>query len=273
LQAWVTPDGAYVAGRDGSDVIWTGPSGPGMSGSGPPTSAARSLRAVLRPADDAGVLTGIVAGLLASVSYGDDLPAGTTAIGTGGRWRHGGLTGAAAPRPEGARLLGAAARAADRARRVASLRTRLAELAAGHERLTAELADLDGLLGTLDAAAERLPSDSEVVSAVLRAQDAAQAAEHAVAEAEIADQAERAARSAADAAAADAAAHCAGHDLPRTSGEVEEVLRALADYRSAINGLVSAMSLVPPLRTAAGQAAEVVRHCLVAYQSAEEDAV
>jgi uncharacterized protein (TIGR02680 family) len=273
LQAWVTPDGVYVAGRDGSDVIWTGPSGSGPSGSGPPASAARSLRAVLRPADDAGALTGIVAGLLGSVSYGDDLPAGATAIGTGGRWRHGGLTGAAAPRPEGARLLGAAARAADRARRVASLRTRLAELAAGHERLTAELAGLDSLLGALDAAAERLPSDSEVVSAVLRARDAAQAAEDAVAEAEIADEAERAARSVADAAAADAAAHCAGHDLPRTSGEVEEVLRALADYRSAINGLVSAMSLVPPLRTAAGQAAEVVRHCLVVYQSADEDAV
>src|SRR5439155_7244389 len=100
LQAWVTPDGVYVAGRDGSDVIWTappdhgppdhGPPDHGPPGPGPSGSGTRSLRAVLRPADDAGVLAGIVAGLLGSVTYGDDLPAGTTAIGADGRWRHGG---------------------------------------------------------------------------------------------------------------------------------------------------------------------------------------
>jgi hypothetical protein len=267
LQAWVTPDGAYLAGRDGSDVIWAV-----SSGSDPPVSGARSLAAVLRPADDAGALAGVVAGLLAAVSYGDDLAAAGTAISTDGRWRHGGLAGKAAPRPEGARLLGSAARAADRARRAADLRTRLDELAAERERLDGDLMTVDELLGALEAAAERLPSDSEVVSAVLRARDAAKAAQDGAAEAEVADQAERTARTAADTAAADVAAHCTEHDLPRDSGHVEGVLKALAEYQSAVSGLESAMSLVPPLRTAAEQATEVLRQAGATCQGADEDA-
>jgi hypothetical protein len=284
LQAWVTPDGAYVAGRDGGDVIWTAPSGLDPAGAAPPGAAVSgfsgaseplgtlSLQAVLRPADDAGALAGVVAGLLASVSYGDDLSAQGTAISKDGQWRHGGLTGAAAPRPEGARLLGAAARAADRARRIADLRARLGDLIAGRDRLTAELAGLDELLGALDAAAERLPGDSEVVSAVLRARHAAEAAEQAADQAGVAGRAEDKARSAADAAATDVARHCAEHDLPRDSGDIELVLRALAEYQSAISGLVGAMSLVPPLRSAARQAADVAARCRATYERAEEDA-
>jgi uncharacterized protein (TIGR02680 family) len=266
LQAWVTPDGVYASGRDGSDVIWT------TSGSGSPGRSSRSLSAVLRPADDAGTLAGVVNELLRSVGYGDDLAAEGTAISAAGRWRHGGLTGTAAPQPEGARLLGAAARTADRARRIADLRTRLDGLAAERKHLADELTRLDGLLGALDAAVERLPADSEVVSAVFRARDAARAAEDAVAEAEAAELDERTARSASDTAAADMAAHCDEHGLPRSSGDVEKVLTALAEYQSAISGLVSAMSLVPPLRTAAGQAAEVVRQRRAGFQGAEEDA-
>jgi Putative exonuclease SbcCD, C subunit len=287
LQAWVTPDGAYVADRDGGDVIWTGPSGRDPAGAGPPgaavsgfsgasgplgVSGTRSLQAVLRPADDAGAFAGVVAGLLASVTYGDDLADEGTAISTDGRWRRGGLAGAAPPRPEGARLLGAAARAADRARRIADLRARLGELTAGRDLLIAERAGLDELLGALDTAAERLPGDSEVVSAVLRARDAAEAAELAADQAGVAGRAEDKARSAADAAATDVARHCAEHDLPRASGDVELVLRALAEYQSAISGLVGAISLVLPLRTAAGQAAEVAAQCHAMYERAEEDA-
>jgi len=272
LQAWITPDRAYLAGRDGSDVIWTGPSGTDRADGGPVDAATRSLRSVLRPADDAGVLGEVVAGLLASVSYGDDLAVAGTAVSKDGRWRHGALTGMAAPRPEGARLLGAAARAADRARRIAELGARLDEIATERDRITAELTVLDELLSTLDAAAERLPSDSEVVSAILRARDAARAAEDAAGEAELADQAERKARSAADTAAAEVATHCQEHDLPRVREEVEAVLTALAEYQSAISGLVSAMSLLPPLRTAAGQAADTVERCRAAYASAAEDA-
>ena len=82
LQAWVTPDGVYASGRDGSDVIWT------TSGIGSPGPGSRSLSAVLRPADDAGTLAGVVNELLRSVGYGDDLAAEGTAISAAGRWRH-----------------------------------------------------------------------------------------------------------------------------------------------------------------------------------------
>ena len=53
---------------------------------------------------------------------------------------------------------------------------------------------------------------------------------------------------------------------------MEGALGALAEYQSVISGLVSAMSLVPPLRTAAGQTADAVRHCRSTHMSAAEDA-
>jgi len=275
LQAWITPDGAYLISRDGSDTVWTASAGPPGTTAPPGTAvpgAAGSLRDVLRPADDAGALAGAAARLLASIGYGKDLPADATAISQDGRWRHGGLTGSAAPARAGARLLGAAARAADRARRIAELRTRLGELAAEHARLTADLTETGELLGALDAAADRLPADSGIVSAVLTARHAGERAQEAADEAGQADRAEDAARSTADNAAAEVAAHCVEHHLPHGREGVEAVLRELAEYQSMINGLASALSLVPPLRSAATQAAVTVDQCRATYQKAKEDA-
>ncbi|MGH3159326.1 MAG: hypothetical protein ACRDNF_22520, partial [Streptosporangiaceae bacterium] len=300
LQTWITPDGAYLPSRDRSDTVWTTPAtqpsatqpGAAQSGAaqlsaaqsgsavpgtaqpdaGLPGASTRSLRAVLRPADDAGPLAGVVARLLASIGYGEDLPAGETAISENGRWRHGGLTGSAAPAQAGPRLLGAAARAADRARRIAELHERLNELTAERNSLTASLTDTSELLAALDTAAERLPGDSQVVSAILNARQATERAQDAAAEADLADEAESTARSAADSAAAEVAEHCAQHDLPRGREDVEEVLHVLADYQSMLSSLVSAMSLVPPLRGAAEQAAEAVEQCRTAYESAAKDA-
>jgi Putative exonuclease SbcCD, C subunit len=269
LQAWITPDGAYVSTRDGSDVVWTGTASVLCQNV---LGTAGSLRAALRPADDAGTLAGVVDQLLGSVAYGADLTDDGTAISEDGHWRHGDLTGCAAPTPGGARLLGAAARAADRARRIAEFRTRLDELAAGRDRLTAALAGVDELLAALDAAADRAPGDSEVVAAVLRARDAARAAADAAADAASADDVEREARLVADNAAAHVAVHCTEHDLPRTNEEIEQVQAALAEYQSAISGLVSAMSLVKPLRDAADQAAATVGQLRAAHESAAGDA-
>lgn len=294
LQAWVTPDGAYVTTRDGRETIWaampgttTGPAGPAPYGTCPPGPAAiasaaapqqvvsgqQSLRAVLRPADDAGDLAGVVGRLLAAVSYGDQLPDGDQpAVAADGRWRHGGLTGLAMPSPDAPRLLGAAARAADRERRIGLLRAQLGELAAERESLAAELREVAALLGGLDAAAERLPADSRVVSAVLVARQAIAAAEDAAAETELADEAERQARLAADAAAASVAGHCSEHSLPRIRADVESVLRALAEYQSALSGLDSRVSLIGPLRGVAGQAAEALQRCRAAHTKAAKDA-
>jgi uncharacterized protein (TIGR02680 family) len=269
LQAWITPDGAYVSTREGSDVVWTGTASSLRHNA---LATTGSLRAALRPADDAGTLARVVDQLLGSVAYGADLADDGTAISEDGHWRHNELTGCAAPTPDGARLLGAAARAADRARRIAELRTRLGELAAGRDRLTAELATVDELLAALDAAADRAPGDSGVVTAILRARDAARAAEEAAADAASAEHAERGARHAADTAAAAVAVHCTEHDLPRTGEETEQVQAALAEYQSAISGLSGAMSLVKPLRDAAGQAAATVGQLRAAHESAAGDA-
>lgn len=272
LQAWITPDGSYVTDRDGSDTVWSAmaPSSGAASPAG--AAVARSLRAVLRPADDADALAGIVDRLLGSIGYGEDLPADGTAISADGRWRHGGLTGSARTTPAGARLLGAAARAADRTRRIVEFRAQIEGLAAERDRIAAELARTDELLGALDAAVEHLPSDSQVVSAVLRARDAAKAASEIAGEAGRADEVERQARIGADSAAAGVATHCGEHDLPRSREDVEAALQALAEYQSTISALVSAMSLIPPLRTAAKQAGEAVSHYRAAHKSAAEDA-
>jgi uncharacterized protein (TIGR02680 family) len=269
LQAWITPDGAYVQARDENDIVWTRtPVSPGDDSTG----TAGSLRAVLRPADDAGRLTGVVDRLLRSVSYGVGLPEKGTALSEDGSWRHGSLAGGAAPAPDGARLLGAAARAADRARRVGELRARLDRLAAERERLAAQLAGVDELLAALDAAADRAPDDTNVVAAVLRAHDAARAAEHAAADADAADEAEGKARLAVGTAAADVAVHCAEHDLPRTSEAIEQLQAALTEYQSAIGTLVNAMSLVEPMREAAEQAAATVGQLCAAHETAASDA-
>jgi hypothetical protein len=87
-----------------------------------------------------------------------------------------------------------------------------------------------------------------------------------------ADDTERKARHEVDTAAADVAAHCAEHDLPRTSEEIEQLQAALAEFQSTISGLVSAMSLVKPLRDAAEQAAATVGQLRAAHKSAADDA-
>ena len=265
LQAWITPDAAYLPSRDGSDTVWAGstallhPDTPGM---------ARSLRAVLRPADDAGQLAQVVDRLLRSVAFTADIPGQRIAISEDGHWRHGDLTGHAAAAPEGARLLGAAARAADRARRISELRSRIDELADRHERQAAELAGLDELLAALDAAAATAPGDTDVITAVLRARSATETAERAADDAKTADEAEREATIAVDNAIADLASHCGEHDLPRISEQIELVQAALADYQAAISDLDSAMKLVRPMQQAAEQARATVRQLRQANESA-----
>jgi hypothetical protein len=284
LQAWVTPDGVYLADRDGSETVWLSDrpvaASHAMSQSAPPTQS--TLRQVLRPADDAADLAEVVDRLLTSVGYGDDLSGTGTGAGTrasagsavsrDGRWRHGGLSGLAAPAPDGPRLLGATARAADRERRIGLLRAELAELTAIRDRLAAELDELTRLLTALDAAAERMPRDTLVVSAVLTARKADADADDAVTTAELAEGAERQARTVADGAASKVAAHCHDHGLPHGRDEVEAVLGALADYQAALDRLDSAASLLPPLRDAAEQAAESLERYREAHAKAAGDA-
>jgi uncharacterized protein (TIGR02680 family) len=269
LQAWITPDGMFVRAREGSDIVWTLTESQPRAGF---SDTAESLIAVLRPADDADSLAPAVDRLLRSVSYGADLPSEGTALSEDGRWRHGNLVGLAEPAPGGARLLGAAARAADRARHIGELCAKLDRLAGEGERLTAELAEIQELLAGLDAAADRVPGDTDVVAAVLGARNAARVAETAVADADAADDAEKQARLATDNAATEVAVHCTEHDLPRASEAVEQLQDALTGYQAAIGALVSAISLLQPMRDAAEQAAATVDQLRDAHENTASDA-
>jgi uncharacterized protein (TIGR02680 family) len=267
LQAWITPDGVYMASRDGDETVWAPEAGE--------VRAAVSLRGVLRPADDAGELAAAVDRLLTRVAYDAGSSAHPVAVGPDGRWRHGELTGTASPRPESPKLLGAAARAADRIRRAEQLQRRISDLADDHELMSLELDDVVGLLAAVDTAGDHLPSDSDVVTAVLAARDAAQRVAELHTEADDADKAADAARRAADASAAIVSGHCGEHGMPRTRLEVAEVLSALSDYVAAITALEGKMSLIGPLSTAAEQAEEalngLVERAGTAAADAEED--
>jgi uncharacterized protein (TIGR02680 family) len=264
LQAWATPDGVYLASRDGDETVWAPGAGEVL--------AAASLRDVLRPADDAGALAAAVDRLLARVAYGTDVSAHPVTVSPDGRWRHGELTGTASPRSESPKLLGAAARASDRVRRAEQIRKRISDLSDDHELMSLELDDVVGLLGALDTASDHLPSDSDVVTAVLAARAAAERVTDLQTEAEDADKIADAAQRAADASAATVAGHCDEHDLPRTRPEVADVLTALSDYVSAIAALEGKMSLIEPLSTAAKQAEEALNGLVEAAGTAAADA-
>ena len=264
LQAWVTPDGVYLASRDGDETVWAPGAGEAL--------AAASLRDVLRPADDAGELAAAVDRLLTRVEYGTDVSDHRVTVAPDGRWRQGELSGTASPRAESPKLLGAAARAADRIRRAEQIRKRISDLADDRELISLELDDVVGLLAALDTASDHLPSDSDVVTAVLAARDAAKRVTDLQTEAEDADKIADAAQSAVDASAATVAGHCDEHDLPRTRPEVADVLTALSDYVSAIAALEGKMSLVGPLSTAAVQAEEALNGLVEAAGTAAADA-
>lgn len=264
LQSWVTPDAAYLTSRDGSETVWAAEAST--------APAASSLRDVLRPADDAGDLAGIVDHLLRRVAYGEEALTNLVAVSPDGRWRHGDLTGTATPLPESPKLLGAAARAADRVRRAERIRKRISDLADDHELMSLELDDVVGLLGALDDAGERLPPDGDVVTAVMAARDSAQRVMELQTEAEDADRVADDARKTADTTAAAVAVHCDEHDLPRIRSEVADVLTALSEFVSAITALESKMSLIEPLGGAATQAEEALNGLMEAAATAAADA-
>jgi Putative exonuclease SbcCD, C subunit len=269
LQAWVTPDGVYLASRDGNETVWaalphtvlphTVPAGP-------------SLQAVLRPADDAGGLADVIDRLLGCVGFGDELGVNAVSVTPDGRWRHGQLAGTAAPSADGPKLLGAAARAADRERRIARLQAQLKDLADDRELFTLELDEVNALLAALDEAAEHLPDDTQVVTAVFTARDAAQKVAEAADDVTSAEDAEREARTTADAAAADVSGHCEEHGLPRAQAGVATLLDMLSDYRAALKHLEGRLELLGPLRDAVATAKDNVEQSSEEATAAAENA-
>ncbi|MFG1740260.1 TIGR02680 family protein [Micromonospora chalcea] len=229
LDAWVTVDGVYTAGRDGTDVVATSL----------PAAAGPALSTVLVPAGDSGPLTATITAILDGIGF---TPAGQphanpVAVAVDGRWQTPTAAGQAGPAEHGAELIGAAARAAARQRRI----TELHELAEQH-RARADDANqaadtLVDEIAALRARAEQAPSDGDVVAAALaltaanRERDTAQR-KH-VALAGKAD----AARQVWETATADATAHALEHRLPNSDEHLDAVTEALDNAAAAIGRL------------------------------------
>ena len=205
LDAWVRPDGT-VADRRTLDVLLV---------AGPPLPG-HTLADVLAPAAAAGVPSDVIRGVLRRIALVGDAHTASdeVALDLRGGFRLGPLTGTAG-KPV-AEHLGAAARAARRARRLADLHARVNELEAELASLAERGERLRARRVALAAELAAFPSRDAVVAA-LRAVDVAAAAERAAARAF--DRAAAAAREAADeqiAAEARRREHAVAHGLAPT---------------------------------------------------------
>ena len=233
LDAWVRADGA-VLDADGCDVVLP---------VGPPTPAGSRLDAVLRPdpPDGGPVDAAVVRSVLARVALagpdevgadevGADIPA---VVGTDGSWRLGPLTGRST-KPV-AQYVGATARAAERARRLAELDARIAALAATRDAARdAETAAREAR-AAIEAWLTGVPSTSALLTAWTRLDErervTAQADRRAAEAEEVAVQA----RVAEAGRRRDLAELAAAHDLPMDAVGLaarRERLRSLDDALS-----------------------------------------
>ncbi len=232
LEVWVSPDGTYRSERDGADVVLAAPAAaPTLSS---PDATAGRLSQVLTVAHDAGRLAGPVRSLLHHVRLlpvGQQLPAGSFAVGTDGRFTTPATSGQALPPAGGASLIGSAARAAARQRRIDALteQRHAAEQAARDAQTRIEQAGRDQQAVT--AAEQALPSDDDVVQ---HTRDAARlAGELDRAAAELDRRTTRAAEAAAelDRRQATASAAAAEHALPAMESELTRLREALGELR------------------------------------------
>lgn len=236
LDALVAPDGRLLT-ADGQlvDGAVDGPGDTVVAAGGPHLEARPEshLGRWLRPAPDPSspVAAEAVAAALAVVGAGPGPSACWVA--TDGSWANGPLRGRW--RQDAARHIGAATRAAARARRLAALDEALAEVAAELEALDGRLAVLAERRAALEVAAGAFPAISAVrdarrdlaaaTAALGRAADAVTAA---------AEQVAQVRAEAADALAALDTAVAAAGCAPEA---VDATLTALGDYRRALAGL------------------------------------
>ncbi|MFI1996329.1 SbcC/MukB-like Walker B domain-containing protein [Actinoplanes sp. NPDC020271] len=234
LDAWVSIDGAWVADRDGDDVVLT------VTGAAPTDSLAQ----ILVPAGDAGKLTATVAAILAGIGYtaASEPLAGPTAVAADGRFRTPAVHGRAGRSGHGAELIGAAARAAARQRSIAELRAAAETDRAEARRLTAQAEQVNATITFLQTSGRNVPSDADAAAAGAglhtanaerdRAQQLhADAAAHAEKLRRIAD--------AADAAVVELATE---HTLPTKPDEVDTFAGHLDSAADAAAGLRLALS-------------------------------
>jgi putative exonuclease SbcCD C subunit len=242
LEAWVTPDGAWLPGRDGQDAVLTAATG------WPDTTAAFStLASVLQPAPDAGPLASRVGALLHAIGYVADEGRAPLSYDYGvtadGRWHTPYTAGQAGVPEHGAELIGLTTRRAARDRRAQDLRDQASALRDQAAGLRKTAAGLRERLAELDSAAARAPGDAGLVRAVL----ARQAADDGLRRAEtVRDRAEedlaRARASAQDAHTALGRVLLAGHGPGTPATDLEERAGALRAAETAVAGLALSLA-------------------------------
>lgn len=161
LDAWVRSDGAVLDAETHDVVLAVGPAVPGTT-----------LLAALAPApmEDSPVAAETVRTVLGRVSLGDGGGSSAeTRVGFDGSWRLGPIDGRASK--PAAQYIGARARAAERARRLAAVDDQIAEadakLTAAHQVLAEaerRIADLDAWLSAVPRTADLLNAWSRVTS-------------------------------------------------------------------------------------------------------------
>lgn len=275
LDAWVTPDRVWAADREGDDAVVTLTTEPG------PAVRAATLASVLAPATDAGPMTRQIVDLLDRVAYvgaGAELP-DVYAVSGDGRWCTPVTSGRAAPEHKGPSLLGAAARAAARARQVASLREQAAQLHADATELTDQADVLKGHVAALRRAGQDAPTDDDAVATARAAVTAATELEKATAEAERAERQAREAETRANDARATQLTYAGDHHLPTDGAELEGVGSAVdsassraQDLRTELNTVRIAERRQAELTDRAGIDAEVAARRQAASNDAEKAA-
>ena len=256
LDSWVTPDGVYRSGRDGFDTILTTATGEAPAGGQTPLT----LAAVLEPAADAGACAGSVATFLDSITWEPDLaepptgPASGYAVAHDGRWRTPLTAGQASPAPEGAELIGTAARQAARARTLARLEAQAGEAAAAATKATLHAGDLRARAEQYTAAAAAAPGDHDVVRTALALAAAQHELDLAEARNEAADRSLLEAQGTSAAASAELLIFTGTHALGPNESALNLTTDALNMASSAIHQLVAALAALTTARAGLARA-------------------
>ncbi len=264
LDAWVMPDGAVL---DADDAMLV-PAPPGGADAGAAEAAEAAAGAgptlvqALVTVPDGPVAAAVVAGVLARVGVATDgavAPGERAAVGFDGSFALGPLHGRHPV--QAARYIGAAARASNRARRLAELARELAAVNERDRTLEAQATELDQAIAGLREELRRLPDDAPALRAYVQL-DRARAEEQRASAATAGEQETMTARAMELTAARERGlAYAREHRLPGPDDDaaLAGIRDALASYRAATGELIGAERLRRELRRSAVAAREQAR--------------
>jgi len=235
LDAWVTTDGAYLADRDGTDLVVTPPTAVG----GP------NLGDLLQVAECDPELGRTVVALLSGIALNQG-PAdgGRLTVSVDGSWRTLGMQGRAAPQQHHPEWLGVSARANRRRRRAEELGAELITRQGEVRLAAAEEKHADAALQDLAAMMLRRPTDDALRSNLSLAGERDARAELSASDAAKAEVTATRLRGAADTARAELARFCAEHRLPSEARELEHLTYTVVDAMSRLTTLELTIQLL-----------------------------